>query len=121
MLGLWSDSNKLNILAAAIAALAIFIPRANPIKVLGWLGTVSFSLYLVHVPVGGKIINLAVRSETELVRFLAVPAALAISLLAAWAFWRIFESIIPDYLTGRLNRSKRPVGLGSRHGLSSDE
>ena len=61
-------------------------------QVLSGLGAISFSLYLLHVPVGGKIVNLGLR-------WLAGPGghlvlsliALAGSLLAATLFWRFVE------------------------------
>lgn len=73
------------------------------------LGTISFSLYLLHVPVGGKIINLGQR-------WLASPSehgvlsivALAVSLLAATLFWRYVE--LPCMrAASALERYRKPV------------
>jgi peptidoglycan/LPS O-acetylase OafA/YrhL len=56
------------------------------------LGVISYSLYLIHVPVGGRIINLATRlPDTLLLRYCAVVFALAVSILLAWAFWKFIE------------------------------
>ena len=56
------------------------------------LGTISFSLYLLHAPIGGKIVNLGMRwlaSPSE--HFVLSVAALAGSLLATILFWRFVE------------------------------
>lgn len=56
------------------------------------LGTISFSIYLLHVPVGGKIVNLGQRwlaSPSE--HFVLSIVALVGSLLAATLFWRFVE------------------------------
>jgi peptidoglycan/LPS O-acetylase OafA/YrhL len=61
-------------------------------RVSRFLGNISYSLYLVHIPIGGRIINL---SETfiqnELLRSLMVFVALFVSVFAAWVFYRIIE------------------------------
>jgi len=61
-------------------------------RISKFLGNISYSLYLVHIPVGGRIINL---TETfvsnELVRSIFVFVALAVSIFAAWIFFRLIE------------------------------
>jgi len=57
-----------------------------------FLGNISYSLYLVHIPVGGRIINLCKTfTESEWVRSLFVFVALIISVLVAWLFYRYIE------------------------------
>ena len=59
---------------------------------LSFLGTISYSLYLLHVPIGGRIINLADRlPESIAYRYPAIVVALAVSIIAAYVFWRIVE------------------------------
>jgi peptidoglycan/LPS O-acetylase OafA/YrhL len=57
---------------------------------LGWVGTFSYSLYLVHVPVGGRLGNLLDRMSWP--AWLIVPAAVAASIAAAWIFHRLVEA-----------------------------
>jgi len=61
-------------------------------RISRFLGNISYSLYLVHIPIGGRIINLC---ETffrdELIRSLFVFVALAISIFSAWIFYRVVE------------------------------
>ncbi|MBM9594041.1 acyltransferase family protein [Roseitranquillus sediminis] len=58
-----------------------------------WLGTCSYSLYLVHLPIGGRVVNLFGRyiPDTATAMFFLSFAGLTVSLLAAIAFWWLFE------------------------------
>ena len=78
------------IVLSAHAALKRVPGKAGDICV--WLGTISYSLYLVHIPIGGKVVNLGRRFIHGHAQELALSlAALAISLGAAWLFWRLIE------------------------------
>ena len=67
-------------------------PLAARIPLLGNLGALSFSLYLLHVPIGGKIVNLGRRWLTSPLEHLLLSGlALAGSLLAAYCLWRWVE------------------------------
>ncbi len=74
-------------LVAALAAAFLNLPA---IPVLGLLGSVSYSLYLIHVPVGGRVMNLAGRLP-DVWHVPALAAALVICLAAAYVFHRLFE------------------------------
>jgi len=57
-----------------------------------WFGAISFSLYLVHVPVSVRVLNLGRRFfQGQLAETLLLFAALAASLLAAWIFFITVE------------------------------
>ena len=57
------------------------------------LGMISYSLYLLHVPIGGRVINLSKRFvDNDLERFLAVGFALTISIVVAWFFYHLIET-----------------------------
>jgi peptidoglycan/LPS O-acetylase OafA/YrhL len=69
----------------------LFLPNLN-LKRLAWVGGISYSLYLLHVPVGGRVMNLLERyADSQAVRALSVPLALAASVVAAWLFFRLVE------------------------------
>lgn len=53
-----------------------------------WLGTVSFSLYLVHEPV---VVSVGFLLSGRVPMWLVVPAAVALGLGAGWAFHRTIE------------------------------
>jgi len=79
-------------LAGLATALAIAFIRGEGFKPLVWLGTISYSLYLVHVPIGGRVINLGESLDTEgLTRIGFLVAAVAISIGSAYLFNRLFE------------------------------
>ncbi|MCX7386126.1 MAG: acyltransferase [Planctomycetales bacterium] len=74
----------------------IIVTRDRPVpkllKPLSFLGTISYSLYLLHEPVGNRIFNLAGRLPESIVRPLPVLiAGLGGSILIAYGFWRIVE------------------------------
>jgi peptidoglycan/LPS O-acetylase OafA/YrhL len=65
------------------------IPR---LRVLGFLGAISYSLYLLHVPIGGRVVNIGRRFIDGPVQELLLSlVALAVSLLAATIFWKYIE------------------------------
>ena len=66
---------------SATALLLAFFQGRTP-AILSSLGTISYSLYLVHVPIGSRVINLAMRFTESLT---ARTAILALALLASIA------------------------------------
>jgi peptidoglycan/LPS O-acetylase OafA/YrhL len=59
---------------------------------LALLGTLSYSLYLLHVPVGGRVINLARRlPPSPVVAIVGISTAAAVSIGAAYVLYRIVE------------------------------
>ncbi|NTW24662.1 MAG: acyltransferase, partial [Lentimicrobium sp.] len=61
-------------------------------RISKFLGNISYSLYLVHIPIGGRIINLTENFvQNPMIREIMVFVALAISILAAWLFYMIIE------------------------------
>ncbi len=57
-----------------------------------FLGNISYSLYLIHIPIGGRIINLTTTfTNNEFTRSIMVFAAMAISIFAAWIFFKLIE------------------------------
>jgi peptidoglycan/LPS O-acetylase OafA/YrhL len=56
------------------------------------LGAISYSLYLVHVPIGGRIVNIGKRFLHDDLGYLALAlTALTCSLFAAYVFYRLVE------------------------------
>jgi len=61
-------------------------------KSLIWLGSISYSLYLVHVPVGGRVVNLGRRwVDTQVGELILSLLALGVSLVVAYAFYLMIE------------------------------
>ena len=79
-------------LTFSTAILIAFYGSYGNSKVLLFLGNISYSLYLLHVPIGGKIINLSKRLDlSEASKFGVILIALAFSVLAAWFFYKFIE------------------------------
>jgi peptidoglycan/LPS O-acetylase OafA/YrhL len=78
------------IAAALTICVILFWVHVNPL--IKFLSTISYSLYLVHVPVGGKVINLGLRWVTsDLSKYALVILALSVSISAAFAFYKLVE------------------------------
>lgn len=85
-------------LAGFATLLAIlFLPQIK-FKPLVWVGTISYSLYLLHAPVGGRVMNLLERyPEFPGIRFFAVPLALGAALLGSYFFYSLIEKPCHDF------------------------
>jgi hypothetical protein len=83
------------VLLLALAALILFsaerdYQRPPGLRAIAWLGTVSYSLYLLHNPVQSLVIRLAVR--LGLPEFSAALLLAIVPILTAWAYFATVES-----------------------------
>jgi peptidoglycan/LPS O-acetylase OafA/YrhL len=105
MMMLLTQSPEATIVAVLAFLVVVFWKYQTP-EILIWLGSISYSLYLLHVPIGGKIMNLAGRYESHgWVIPMALALALSASLLAAWSYWRWIEMPFHE-LSRRMFRSR---------------
>jgi len=78
---------------AGVATAVLIFSRPSENRVLSYLGMISYSLYLVHVPIGGRVANLGARLPPFPGRgIMVVLSAVAISVLAASIFHRVVEA-----------------------------
>ena len=90
--GAWSVGSGPIALTGVVTALALGIFETVPMRPLLFLGEISYSLYLLHVPIGGRIINLGQRFvQTTLEKGVVLAGALAASILGAWLLYRFVE------------------------------
>lgn len=76
-------------------------------KVIDFLSRISYSLYLIHVPIGGKIINLGIRyMHTDMQKYALVVFALTICLISAHIFYLIVEKPFMNFSKKIMYRSK---------------
>lgn len=82
-----------------------FLNRFGNFKILIFFGNISYSLYLLHVPVGGRIINLSKRLPLDnFGKSLVIFVALLVSIFAAWLFYIVIEK--PSHRLSRKIRLK---------------
>ena len=92
--------------ATALVIAFVRIPRFAP---LAWLGAMSYSLYLVHVPIGGRVINLGARLGDSLgVQALVLTAAVVASLITSYAMYRLVEGPAQRWSSSLRYDSKPP-------------
>ena len=85
------EAMAMTLLSMALLLLAIHRPHAFPRQLMA-VGTISYSLYLIHVPIGGRVINLFSRFQPNTWQWLVISLlAGLISLVAAWVFYRLVE------------------------------
>lgn len=89
-LGLKGDINMFSI--GLLSFLFFHFYKHSRNKVLDFIGNISYSLYLLHVPIGGRIINLSLRfGNSKLIAYSAIALALFFSIAAAYLFYRLVE------------------------------
>jgi peptidoglycan/LPS O-acetylase OafA/YrhL len=68
------------------------IPIRSPIPVISLLGTLSYSIYLLHSPIGGRVINLAARlPRSPAIQIIALVLAMVLTIAASYVLWRYVE------------------------------
>lgn len=93
-LAVWGCAHTLgwHAAAAGLFAAGFILLWRHSHPILLFLGNISFSLYLIHVPMGGRVVNLGSRFFTsELGQVFVVITALLVSLLSAWILYRLVE------------------------------
>ena len=101
----WLFVGPLEALVGAATALIIVLAKnrsiSNWLSPLSWYGIISYSLYLVHVPVGGRVINLCSRVSGWPSRYAGIVVAFAVSTVAALAFWWLVERPSQHWAKGK--------------------
>ncbi len=89
--GAWLTLGPLQASVGVATALAIALVRFKA-RPLVFLGMISYSLYLIHYPIGTRLVNLGGRYVTGPGTSLALVAAvLGIMVLCAWALYFCVE------------------------------
>jgi len=104
------------------AALAIALVRLPRVRVLAFLGAISYSLYLLHAPLGGRVVNLGARVADSLPAQLAVLAcALALSIGAAWLLRTWVDKPAQGWAAGLRYGGRRPGERAAPLGLDDPD
>jgi peptidoglycan/LPS O-acetylase OafA/YrhL len=113
--GAWFAYGASTCLTGLLTALVIALVRINATGIIGFLGRISYSLYLVHVPIGGRIINFGSRFDLQYSQKLLIVAAATLSCLAAaWVLHVLVEKPAQQWSASIGYRKKQvaPTGLG---------
>lgn len=84
-------SNPLHVPVGLVSlAVILLVTKTNPI--IAFFGTISYSLYLLHVPLGSRLINLSLHwPQTYWTKVGVIAAAFAVTIAGAWLFHRFIE------------------------------
>lgn len=86
----WIHGLPACVVSVCTAAVLLYWRHVNP--VIKFFSLISFSLYLLHVPIGGKVINLGFRFiHSEAGHYGLVLLALAASIGSAYLFYLLIE------------------------------
>ncbi len=100
VLTILSFLNKEILLASVgfITSVAIVFIQTPKIVILSFLGKISYSLYLLHVPIGGRVVNLSPRIGQGLhIKILSLIFALGISVLCAYLMYKYVEKPVQKH------------------------
>ncbi len=78
-------------IAAFVAITFILLFRKSLPPVLKFAGTISYSLYLIHFPVGTKIINFTKGKVSPSYNWILFFLTLIITLIVTWIFYKVVE------------------------------
>ena len=79
-------------IAGLISVIFILKIKKKFIEPFHFLGKISYSLYLIHIPIGGRIINICVRFADDFyLQLLGIFCALSCSLIFGWLFYEYVE------------------------------
>jgi peptidoglycan/LPS O-acetylase OafA/YrhL len=102
--------------ASLATAISIAFIEGSGFRSLFWLGTISYSLYLIHVPIGGRIINLGERlAAGPFVRIAFLLASLVASIVAASIYFRCLERPSREW-SSRVSYRRTREALAPRSG-----
>lgn len=102
---LWNDSLVLVVVSAVFAVVLFAVPDdsrllANPTG--DFLGKISYSLYLLHVPVMWLVRKLPLPEDLPLTNTLRFGIFLALAVLVAWVVYEVLERPAQRFLRERL-------------------
>lgn len=115
---IWFAEAPAAAIAVALTAFAIVTLKGSH-PVLDWLGARSYSLYLIHVPIAGRVVNLATRLPWRgfWVAIAVTAVATAVALIAATIFYHVVER--PSRrLAGRIRYRASRIPVAARLAVS---
>lgn len=109
-------------IVGVLTALAIAFVRIKKIKIFHFFGIISYSLYLIHVPIGGRIVNLGKRFATTDVEYFMVSLfGFCLSVFVAYLFYKIIEKPANEwssrikYRRSRIKEKITNIGINDKN------
>lgn len=101
-----AGSNPLYVpVGLASLAIILLVSKTNPVT--AFFGSISYSVYLLHVPLGARVINLGSHwAHAFWAKVGVILAAFAVTIAAAWLFYRLIEK--PSQNLSRRIKYRRP-------------
>jgi peptidoglycan/LPS O-acetylase OafA/YrhL len=88
----WLKLGWLIAVVGIVTALVITFAKIPKSSFITYLASISYSLYLIHSPIGGRVINLSLRlADNLLVKIFALALASALSILTATLIYQFVE------------------------------
>jgi peptidoglycan/LPS O-acetylase OafA/YrhL len=107
------------------AGTALLIAYGNRLRwrPMAWMGALSYALYLIHGPVGERVVNLGARyARAPIEQVTVMLAAVAVSVVAAYALYRLVElralGASASLRYGRRNRAQAPSVMARKTGAN---
>lgn len=97
-------------LAASLPAMAVILYGTQTPPLFRFFGLISYSLYLLHVPLGMRVINLSLNWQRSIWESLGlIGLAFAVSTVGAYLFYRFVERA-SQALSSRIKYPQPPQG-----------
>lgn len=110
------DRGVISIVASLLTALILaWNPQQIPLP-LKFVGIISYSLYLIHEPIGCRLVRLGERlPQNSLVQILILATAILLSVISAWVWYRCFEHpVLKRKIPSKLSGPKGAVDFFDR-------
>ncbi len=86
------DKLPITVVALTTPLIILYLEPRNPPRILNFFGNISYSLYLVHLPIGSRIVNFGGRFVSNVPSLLALATlATSISIAASYVFYILVE------------------------------
>ena len=90
--------------ALATSMAILYLPKLK-IPSMAWIGAISYSIYLLHVPFGGRVMNLLERFPNfPGIKLFSIPVAIGVSIVVAAVFYKFIEK--PSHQFSRYIKQK---------------
>ncbi|RZK36070.1 MAG: acyltransferase, partial [Pedobacter sp.] len=107
---IWFTFSRVEFYATTFTWLILLLVQNRKKDLFTWMGKISYSFYLIHVPIGGKIINFSINFfESIEARIAVIIVALFTSILVSYVFYRLIELPALHLSHSFLNKRKSSV------------